>query len=192
MSLAGAPAGPAPATRPPYSMPRDIEDLLGIAKDPMDNLFDPWPNDDRSPLPNQNLHNRFFDTLDSSLSNEAASLDLPRDYLQGLAAFETGYYDDHNRKITNPFGLTQAGRNNLSFPSEDAAIAYFMDQYGGQIRGATSPEDFAQRIQGLLDGKPVPGWHRYNSRNKDWIPNLVSTINSVGRHRQTWESQQGQ
>ncbi|MEJ0071202.1 MAG: hypothetical protein WDO24_23425 [Pseudomonadota bacterium] len=139
-------------------------------------------------LPNDDRKNRFFDALDSRLADAAASLGLPRHYVQGLAAFESGYYDDHNRGLSNPLGLTRAGKNNLSFSSPDDAIAYWKQLYGPQVQGATSPEDFARRLLGQLNGKPVPGWNRYNAGD-DWAGNMVGTINSIDRHRQTWDSQ---
>jgi hypothetical protein len=143
-----------------------------------------------SPLPNDSRINRFFNVLDSRLSDAATNLGVPRHYLQGLAAFESSYYDDPSPSRANPLGLTNAGKEKLSFPSADDAIAYWQKLYGGQVRGATSPEDFAQRLQGMRDGKPVAGWNRYNSDDNAWIPKLVGVINSVDRHRQTWQSQQ--
>lgn len=131
---------------------------------------------------------RFFDTVYAPLSRAAKQLGLPEDYLLGLSAHESGHLDDHNFEINNPLGLTHAGGRNASYPSIDRAVDYWMGEYGGQVRGATSPEDFASRMEGMRDGRQVPGWKVYNSRDPYWKTKVVRNINSIGRHKQDWKS----
>ncbi|MDR3516055.1 MAG: hypothetical protein P4M00_09575 [Azospirillaceae bacterium] len=83
----------------------------------------------------------------------------------------------------------QAGRSNIGFHSVDDAIAYWKQHYADQVRGATSARDFANRMQGILKGKRIAEWHRYNSVNPDWIPVLVNIINSMESHKQKWLQQ---
>jgi hypothetical protein len=130
--------------------------------------------------------NRFFDQLDGPLSRLAKDLGLPEDYLLGLSAYESAYYNDHNLALNNPLGFTKAGANNIQFKSIHEALAYWKSQYGDQVRGATSAADFAQRLEGVLNGVPVPGWHRYNSANRHWEEQLEATINSIGRRKERW------
>jgi hypothetical protein len=87
----------------------------------------------------------------------ADELGIPVGYLLALSAYESGYLDDHNAALNNPFGLTEAGGNNIKFKSIDDAIAYWKSQYGDQVRGVKSLEEFAERLRGKKDGKPVPG-----------------------------------
>ncbi len=128
----------------------------------------------------------FFTALDSPLTQLAGQLGAPSSYLLGLSAFENGYLDPHNTALNNPFGLTQAGGNNISFTSLSSAISYFNSLYGNQIAGATSPQDFAQRLEGVLNGAPVPGWHTYNTVNANWENSLVSIINSIPTRETNW------
>ena len=130
--------------------------------------------------------NRFFDQLYAPLRGLATSLGLPENYILGLSAYESFYYENHNLALKNPFGLTHAGKDNLQFKSVDEAVAYWKSLYGDQVRGATSPQDFAQRLEGAVNGKPVPGWHKYNDVKKDWENEVVNTINSIGMHKSIW------
>jgi hypothetical protein len=131
-----------------------------------------------------------FNVIDSGSGALASSLGLPRHYIQGLAAHESGWYDDHNCGLSNPLGLTDGGKNNLAFPSIDDAFSYFKKQYGDQVQGATSPSDFTQRLRGMLNGKPVSGWHRYNTADTDWETRVRNNINSIDARRQTWWNNQ--
>jgi hypothetical protein len=126
---------------------------------------------------------RFFDTLENPLRDLAKELGVPEDYLLGHAAHESSYLNDHNFPLNNPFGYTAAGKNNLSFGSIAEAIAAYRDRYGKQIKGATSDKDFAERIQGKLNGKPVPGWYEYNSKDKDYEQHVLGLIHSIPLHK---------
>lgn len=147
------------------------------------------------PAANAASHNpsnidRFFDQLYSPLSRLAQDLGLPESYLLGLSAYESSYLDDHNRALNNPFGVTRAGGNNIQYKSVDDAISYWKSQYGDQVRGATSAQDFAQRLEGVLNGVPVAGWHKYNSVNPRWESEVTATVQSVGRRKEIWEAGQ--
>jgi hypothetical protein len=142
---------------------------------------------------NTGLHNpanisRFFDRLDAPLTRLANDLGLPERYLSGLSAYESKYYNDHNSTLNNPFGLTKAGGDNIRFRSVDEAMLYWKTQYGDQVRGATSAQDFAQRLEGMLNGATVAGWHRYNSVNSKWENEVTATINSIENRRKIWQT----
>jgi hypothetical protein len=96
----------------------------------------------------------------------------------------------YNEALKNPFGLTHGGGRNVSFSSVDAAVAYWNNQYGNQVRGATSPLDFARRLEGMKDGVKVAGWNTYNSVNPKWAGAVAGTIESVDRHKRQWMSGQ--
>jgi RHS repeat-associated protein len=137
-------------------------------------------------LHNSDQQNRFFSELDSKLSQMALDVGVERKYIEGLSAFESSYLDDHNRELNNPFGITQAGGRNIQFSSIDSSIDYWKQQYGGQVQGAVSPIDFAQRLEGVLNGNSMAGWHKYNSVNAAWEQNMVKTINSIDYRRNIW------
>jgi hypothetical protein len=129
---------------------------------------------------NSPQHKRFFDQLHKPLSDLATRLGVPESYIIGLPAYESGYLDDHNQALNNPFGLTHGGGNNLNFPTVDDAVKNWEKLYGQQVKGATSPEDFVGRLQGKLDGNPVNGWDQQ----------VLGTINSIGRRTQAWKNGQ--
>jgi hypothetical protein len=133
--------------------------------------------------------NRFFNTVYQPLSDLAKELGVPEDYLLGHAAYESGYLDNHDFPLNNPFGYTKAGGRNLAFRSIAAAVAAYRDDYGTQIRGATSAQDFAERIEGRLAGKPVPGWRKYNSKTDEYEANVLRVIASVAHHKADWLKQ---
>ena len=130
---------------------------------------------------------RFFDLLDRPLSDLAGSLGIPSSYILGLSAYQIGYYNDHNVGLNDPCRLTAGGGNNLSFDSITSPVSFWNVQYGSQVQGATSPSDFTQRLEGVLDGQPMSGWHTYNTVNSQWGSDVASTINSISRREQNWQ-----
>lgn len=132
--------------------------------------------------------NAFFNVLDAPLSTMARDLGLNLHYIEGLSAFESGWYDAHNRGLCNPFGLTKAGGNNLHFSSVREAIAYWLTIYADQVKGAKTPLDFAKRLEGVSNGVAVRGWHKYNSVNLVWEQKLVEQIRTVETRRGIWLS----
>jgi hypothetical protein len=145
----------------------------------------PAPGDPRGPRD----FKRFFDTLDRPVSDLAKELGVSEDYILGHAAHESGYLDNHDFPLNNPFGYTKAGGRNLSFPSITAAVAAYRNDYGPQIKGATSAEDFVQRIQSKLNGRSVPGWHVYNTATKGYESLVLGLIRSVPARKAEWLKQ---
>jgi hypothetical protein len=132
---------------------------------------------------------RFFDTVYQPLSDLAKELDVPEDYILGHSAYESGYLDNHDFPLNNPFGYTKAGGRNLAFQSIAAAVAAYRKDYGSQIRGAASAKDFVGRIQGMLEGKPVTGWRTYNTATKGYESAVSRVIDSIARHKEEWMKQ---
>ena len=128
----------------------------------------------------------FFDRTHDSLVKLARELGVPATYILGLAAHESFWMNPHNTRLNNPFGLTAGGGNNLSFASIDEAIAYWSRLYGNQVRGATSPEDFVGRLLGEINGSPMPGWRRYNSKDSLWREKTLGLIETVERRMPLW------
>ena len=115
---------------------------------------------------------------------------MPEDYILGHAAAESGWLDNHNLPLNNPFGYTKAGGRNLSFKSIADAVAAYRRDYGPQIQGASNPKDFAERLEGLRNGAPVPGWRRYNTRDQQkYEKKIVDLIQSIPRHKAEWLKQ---
>jgi hypothetical protein len=65
----------------------------------------PAPADPRGPRD----FKRFFDTLDRPVSDLAKELGVSEDYILGHTVHESGYLDNHDFPLNNPFGYAKAG-----------------------------------------------------------------------------------
>jgi hypothetical protein len=72
----------------------------------------------------------------------AKQLNVPNNYIVGLASYESGWSDDHNAKLNNLWGLTKGGGNNLSFPSIQAGNQSFITTAGPFIQNAQTIPTF--------------------------------------------------
>jgi len=91
----------------------------------------------------------------------------PNDIL-ALSAYESGWLGPPAQSLFNPYGLTQAGGNDLSFTSYQAATNFWSSNDGSYIKGITATSQFATTIQ-----------PHYNTRNPNCASTLVSVYNSV-------------
>lgn len=120
----------------------------------------------------------FFDTLYGPVHDTAERLGIDASWLLGLAAHESGWLDPHNRDLNNPFGVTRRGRANVQYDSIQDAIAAWERRYGPVVRGATSAEDFVQRLFGT----------GYNTQDAHWRTGVLDGIESVQRRLGSWKS----
>jgi hypothetical protein len=123
---------------------------------------------------------RFFDTLYGKVHALAQRLGIDENWLFGLALIESGWLEEHNRELNDPFGVTHAGGSNVQFDSMDDAIASWERHYGPVVQGATSAQDFVQRL--FADG--------YNKR-REWPGLVLGGIRSVPRHLSAWKAKRG-
>jgi hypothetical protein len=123
---------------------------------------------------------QFFDTVYDKFHALADRLKIDDTWLLGLAAHESGYLDQHNRELNDPFGATHRGRSNVQYDSIDAAIAYWERRFGPVVQGATSAEDFVQRLYA----------NKYNP-NPGWPALILGVIRSIPRHLSSWKSKRG-
>lgn len=125
--------------------------------------------------------NAFFDTLYPQVHALVQRLGIDETWLLGLAAYESFWLGPHDRRLNNPFGVTHGGGRNVGYDSIAAAVGYWEKKYGPIVRGATGPEDFAQRL-----------WEKgYNTENKEWRSRLVGVIRSAPRRLNQWKSRRG-
>jgi hypothetical protein len=122
----------------------------------------------------------FFDTLYEPVHSLAQKLGIDEGWLFGLAVIESGWLDRHNRELNDPFGVTHAGRSNVQFDSMDDAVASWARHYGPVVQGATSAQDFVER---LFTAK-------YNS-NPGWPGLILGGIRSVPSHLSAWKAKRG-
>jgi hypothetical protein len=74
--------------------------------------------------------NKFFDTLYLQVHALAQRLGIDETWLLGLAAYESGWLNAHNRALNDPFGATHHGGPNVTYHSIADAVAYWEKTYG--------------------------------------------------------------
>ena len=102
---------------------------------------------------------RFFTWLAAPLGKMAQDLNTTLALTLTPAAKEGGWLGfqlDHNQPLNNPFGVNRiAGGKavgNISYPSLDAAIAYYKGRYGSSVQGSQAPDQYVYGLEHLPDG----------------------------------------
>ena len=150
-------------------------------------LDGPEPEDDWKPFhtpkdgsTTSEQRKRFYDSLYDRLQAMAKRLDIKVEWLLGLAAHESGWLNEHNWPMRNPFGLTDAGGPNLHFNTFRSVIDYWEKLFGPRVKGAKTVDEFLDTL-----GK---GKNAYNSKSKDWRKLVKDSINSQAHFIATWKS----
>ncbi len=128
----------------------------------------------------KNKRSRFFEQL-PQIYALADKLNVPRDYLVGLASYESGWLDDHNFALNNLWGLTQAGGNNIQFsgpagnpqPSTD----YWEKKVGPFVQGTTTVKDFFAGLKKEGYNSANPNYFNLDPRKGD----LANRIANIGK-----------
>lgn len=90
----------------------------------------------------------FFERLHAPFNRLGRDLKLlDATYVFALAAHESGWLNEENAWLSNPFGLTMAGRDNLGFDSLDQAVSYWKCKYGERVMGARSMDGFVAGLR---------------------------------------------
>jgi hypothetical protein len=136
---------------------------------------------DGSSTPEQ--RKRFYDSLYDRLQAMAKRLDINVEWLLGLAAWESGWLDEHNWPLRNPFGLTDAGGPNLRFNTFRSVVDKWETLYGSRVRGAKTVDEFLNALGPQKDKPDLPA---YNSVSQGWRSGVKSCINSQAHFIATW------
>lgn len=109
----------------------------------------------------------------------AKELNIDPDWLITLSRLESGWLDDHNFELCNPFGVQKIenGRavGNRQYESYEAAFNEWKDFYGVDVKDSKS---FAEFVNNLLT-RPKSGKAKYNSKNKKYGDFLISLLSQV-------------
>jgi len=99
-------------------------------------------------------------------------------YFAALSAYESGWLGQHAQDLHNPFGLTNAGRNDLNFNSYGAAQDYWMykagrtgDGFADVVQGAGSISEFAQSLRDA----------GYNNKTGSWKQDVINQLKSIDK-----------
>ena len=105
----------------------------------------------------------------------AKQLNVPNNYIVGLVSYESGCLDDHNAKLNNLWGLTQAGGNNISFSSMQAGNLYFVAKAGPYIQGTQTIPSFFSGLKKEGCNSVNPNYFSMNLR-RGMLFNRISNI----------------
>jgi hypothetical protein len=123
---------------------------------------------------------RYFESVYPFIHEMAQRLHVNENWILALSAHESGYLEAHNYGLNNPFGLTHGGGSNVGYSSIEAAMKYWEDKYGDDVRGATSMSDFLYRLLHLKNGAT------YNKADPNWKNKISGALESVSGRKEAW------
>jgi hypothetical protein len=128
---------------------------------------------------------RFYGSLYDRLQAMAKRLEIPVEWLLGLAAHESGWLNEHNWPLRNPFGLTNGGKANLCFNTFRSVIDYWEKLFGPRVKGAKSLDAFLDVLG--------TGENKYNSADPGWRDAVTKSIKSqsLPQHLPSWKAGTG-
>ena len=116
----------------------------------------------------------FFESIIPLVRPLAIRLNIDEDLLLALVAFEDAWgQDEHNKKLHNIFGVTNAGGNNLAFTSYEECVAFWERSYGGRVRGIRTLENFIEAMRKI----------GYNSVNTKYYDTFRAVYKSVLKYK---------
>jgi hypothetical protein len=97
----------------------------------------------------------FFNTLVPRFNNLAKQLQLgDAVFLLAHASWESGWLNEENTWLHNPFGLTAGGHDNLGFDTFEQAVTYWGCKFGPRVRGAKMMKEFMKKLKGYNTADP--------------------------------------
>jgi RHS repeat-associated protein len=110
----------------------------------------------------------FFVTMAPIAQTLAEKWKTDLNFILALSAYESGWLGQHAQDLHNPFGLTKGGGRDLSFPTYEAAAAYWSRNFGSYIAGTRTVEDFVAKLQ-----------PHYNFETPSWTQDVADVYDSV-------------
>ncbi|WP_027186878.1 glucosaminidase domain-containing protein [Desulfovibrio cuneatus] len=99
-------------------------------------------------------------------------MNIDPDYLMALASHESSWLNDHNFGLNNLFGVTNAGKRNLSYSSLGKSVEYWVKNFGERVRDSKNMEAF---IHGLRHNGP----NAYNSEDAKYDEKLRNQYKTI-------------
>jgi len=112
----------------------------------------------------------FFERLGGIFKQMGLEAQTNPAFIAALSAYESSWLGQHAQSLHNPFGLTAAGGNDLSFPSYEAAAKYWLHQAGREHKGFMSAVKGAKTIDKFAEALRKAG---YNAVNSDWSSDVA-------------------
>lgn len=102
----------------------------------------------------------FLTTMIPYANQLASSWSTNANFILALSAYESGWLGAHSQALQNPYGLTNAGGNDLSFNSYQQATNYWSGNDDSYIQNTTSINTEYNKHQQLCDGAPTALQHQ--------------------------------
>ncbi len=148
-------------------------DLYGYCLNDPVNLIDPYGLFD--------CKKEFFNQLLEPVTKVANQYNFDPNYLLAISAHESGWLGPHAYELNNAFGMTKAGGKNLEFNSFSESVDYWGKTFGSKVSGATSINDFINKLQ--TDLRSRGGLGKYNSRDERYEDHIKDAYKSVSKRR---------
>jgi len=113
----------------------------------------------------------FFNTLGPIFTDMAREANTDPNFIAALSAYESAWLGPHAQELNNPFGLTKAGGNDLSFKSYADAADYWMYSAGRDANGYASLVSGTTTINAFLSAAQNGG---YNAATKSWASDIAN------------------
>jgi RHS repeat-associated protein len=113
----------------------------------------------------------FFANLDL-YKDVASQLNTKLEFILAHSAWESGWNGPHAKELHNLFGLTNAGKANLTFSSYKAGADKYVSIVQPHVTGAQSIDNF-------VDGIQKAG---YNTKTKGYYDRIKEQVDSVRKH----------
>jgi hypothetical protein len=121
--------------------------------------------------------NAFFNAYDKPITDLANEMNVPPNYLLGLAAHESGWGQKKNL-----FGFSDSTERPYDYADPSASIDAFRNsQWFSRLQNRTDPNDFLNELVNPKGGVGV-----YNP-HKGYTDRVRGTIDAINRRRPIWE-----
>jgi hypothetical protein len=125
----------------------------------------------------KNISN-FFQTLMPLFRDMADETGTDARYFAALSSYESGWLGQHAQDLHNPFGLTNAGGNDLNFSSYAQAEDYWTcsagrtgEGYGDVVQGPGSISEFANALHDA----------GYNNKTGTWTRDVIGQLKWIDK-----------
>lgn len=120
----------------------------------------------------------FFKTLMPIFKDMADKTGTDSRYFAALSSYESGWMGSHAQGLHNPFGLTNAGGNDLSFTSYWQAANFWLNQAGRDKTGYSDAVRDSESISQFANALHNAG---YNNRTGTWTQDVIDQLKWVDK-----------
>jgi hypothetical protein len=122
--------------------------------------------------------NNFFKTLMPVFKDMADKTGTDSRFFAALSSYESGWAGSHAQDLNNPFGLTNAGGNDLSFKSYSDAENFWLNRAGKDKKGYANTVRNLDDISDFANALHDAG---YNNKTGTWTKDVIDQLKSIDK-----------